>query len=142
MKNIIKTLIIVCLIVATTLTIYATPGDSIENMDYWLAKSEFERITSDIVLNTGKIDKDLATPEARQRINEFIKNNKINEKSYGKLVDTTLDFTYPEDSSTGDTVVMINAKIEYLNGKYNKLYLFEYHINAEGKIYGFNAWVY
>lgn len=52
-----------------------------------------------------------------------------------------VDFTYPDNSTTKDTVIMVNAKINYSEG-YNKLYLFEFHVNQSGNIYGYNIWQY
>lgn len=74
------------------------------------------------------------------RIENYVETNDINCSDIkGNIV---ADFTYPENSSTGDSVMMINAKLNCAGSNYNKMYLFELHIDANGKIYGYNIWVY
>jgi hypothetical protein len=70
---------------------------------------------------------------------DYIENNDIN--SYD-ISDLTIDYTYPSGSSTGDTVIMANAKVWYDNQTYNMLYLFEFHVDSHGDIYGYNVWLY
>lgn len=74
-------------------------------------------------------------------LREYILTNSIVDSKY-LISDIIVDVTYPEHSSTGDTVIMANTKIWYNDNQYNKLYLFEFHVNAAGDIYGFNVWVY
>lgn len=86
--------------------------------------------------NTDTIDTSVFTDNIIGDIINYTNNNNIG----GEIRNIVVDFTYPDNSSTGDTVIMVNTKVKY--SEYDKLYLFEYHINADGKIYGFNAWVY
>ena len=74
---------------------------------------------------------------AYESVYKFIERNSIK----GGVIDNVIEFTYPDGSSTGDSVIMSNYKISLGNG-HNVLYLFEFHINSNGKIYGFNAWEY
>lgn len=71
------------------------------------------------------------------KISKYTYNNGINGRSIDNIV---IDFTYPDGSSSGDSVIMANTKIRY--AEYTKLYLFEFHIDNNGDIYGFNAWQY
>lgn len=99
---------------------------------------------SDIILDILKHDESSLNVKAQYFTNdcfaeviEYTKENDINSSIVSELV---VDYTTPSNSSTGDTVIMANTKIQYK--QYNKLYMFELHVNKEGKIYGFNAWVY
>ena len=74
-------------------------------------------------------------------IKQYLLTNSIADSNF-TISDIIIDVTYPENSSTGDTVIMANTKIWYNNGQYNKVYLFEFHVNTTGDIYGFNVWVY
>lgn len=66
-------------------------------------------------------------------------NNTIECNGVSELV---IDSITPAQSDTGDTVLMTNVKLQYDDGAYNKLYLFEFHVNASGDIYGYNVWQY
>jgi len=79
------------------------------------------------------------TPECYNDMYQYIQNNDIGSNVISNV---TLDFTYPDESSTGDSVVMLNTKVWYDNQTYNNLYLFEFHINSSGDIYGYNIWAY
>lgn len=71
------------------------------------------------------------------KISKYTCNNGINGRSIDNIV---IDFTYPDGSSSGDSVIMANTQIRYT--EYTKLYLFEFHVDGNGDIYGFNAWQY
>lgn len=73
------------------------------------------------------------------KLDETIRNYKV---EGNKLSNIVIDFTYPENSSTGDSVIMVNTLIWKADKSYNLAYLFEFHINKDGKIYGYNIWVY
>lgn len=79
---------------------------------------------------------DCFTNEALTQIQWYVTNNKIS----GTPSNIVSDWVYPEYSTTGDSVLMINAKIQ--NENFNNLYLVELHINKDGKIYGYNVWAY
>lgn len=74
---------------------------------------------------------------AYKSVYDYINTNKIE----GTCSNIVIDTTYPNNSSTGDFVIMANCKVNVQQG-YNLVYLFEFHVNKDGKIYGFNAWVY
>lgn len=50
------------------------------------------------------------------------------------------DSVLVENSSDKDYVLISNVKVQ--NGDVNNIFAFEFHINQEGKIYGFNIWSY
>lgn len=73
------------------------------------------------------------------KIKGYASNNNI----IGDVIsDVVVDFTYPENSTTGDTVIMANTRIWANGNTVNCVYLFEFHINSEGLIYGYNVWAY
>lgn len=74
---------------------------------------------------------------AYKSVYDFMSNNDID----GTCSNIVIDTTYPNNSSTGDFVIMANCKVNVKQG-YNLVYLFEFHVNKDGRIYGFNAWVY
>lgn len=81
--------------------------------------------------------RDYIIADTYARLNKYSKNNKIEK---GNIISNLYEITYPDNSSSGDTVIMKNITITY--NKYNLMYLFEFHINKEGIIYGYNVWVY
>lgn len=52
-----------------------------------------------------------------------------------------IDYTTPSYTSTGDTTIMVNIKA-YNSDNTNTLYLFEFHINENSQIYGYQVWAY
>ena len=60
----------------------------------------------------------------------------------GIISEKAIDIVTPQDSETSDTVLMCNIRLSNNENIYNKIYLFEFHINADGKIYGYNIWTY
>ena len=77
-------------------------------------------------------------PDCYSELYEYTMSNDL---QFESIINSVIDFTYPDNSSTGDSVIMCNTKIVYTNN-YTGMCLFEYHINALGKIYGYNIWVY
>ena len=59
-----------------------------------------------------------------------------------KISNIVVDRIYPDKSTTGDTVLMVNIKAWDQEQTYNNLYLMELHVNRDGKIYGYNIWAY
>lgn len=139
--NKVKVLILsVIMIVSSFIVVSASETkqqNNLEKMTIRELNSVFYNITDCYINHTkGNLPFELMTEEASKNIKDFTENNDIN----GEIRNTIVEFTYPDNSSTGDTVIMVNSKIKYEG--YDKIYLFEYHINADGKIYGFNTWVY
>lgn len=66
----------------------------------------------------------------------------INKVKFGSNIikKYTIEETLPANSSTGDTVIMANVTLDC--GSETEAWLFEYHINLDGDIYGFNIWAY
>lgn len=81
----------------------------------------------------------LFTEDCYDKLIQYIETSNINSNN---ISDTVIDSITVENSSTGDFVIMLNTKIWYENQEYNKLYLTEFHINANGRVYGYNIWVY
>jgi len=65
----------------------------------------------------------------------YASNNNIDSTVFS---DKSVEFINADNSSTEDTVIMANVKLYYKD--YNKLYLFEFHMNESGSIYGYNIW--
>ena len=141
MKKYIKYLITLTLIIMCLTPTFAndTKIDNLEHTSIREVNELFYELTDGIINhNSLVLANDIFTPEVKRDLSILLVNNTIG----GTINNVVVDFTYPENSSTGDTVIMVNSKISYEDGKYNKLYLFEYHVNADGKIYGYNMWVY
>lgn len=81
----------------------------------------------------------LFTEDCYDKLIQYIETSNINSNN---ISDTVIDSITVENSSTGDFVIMLNTKIWYENQEYNKLYLTEFHINANGRVYGYNIWAY
>lgn len=65
----------------------------------------------------------------------YASNNNIDSTVFSNK---SIEFINADNSSTEDTVIMANVKLYYKD--YNKLYLFEFHMNESGSIYGYNIW--
>ena len=61
-------------------------------------------------------------------------------KKDSNMVDRAIYYVNQSNSSTKDTVIVVDCKTECERG--NHMYLVEFHINREGKIYGYNVWQY
>ena len=141
MKIIKKSIIIILTFIILSIQVNAS-NNSIINMN----KSETDELIVDLIYASAKGDLNELNDNALYFESDcfydmysFISNNDIGSSNIGDIV---IDFTYPDNSSTGDVVIMANTKIWYNNGEYNKAYMFEYHINSDGRIYGFTLWVY
>ena len=102
--------------------------------------SIIQSISTSIINNNLKslsANSDYFEAPAYKSVADFINRDSVK----GSIIDSIIEFTYPDNSSTGDSVVMANYKLS-IGNKHNILYLFEFHINKEGRIYGFNAWEY
>jgi hypothetical protein len=155
MKNKTKTLIarviVIVLLVATLLEITvasvsaastSSTDDNLETMTMKDCNSAINEIVTAIINNRSSVIQDNSskfTSDAYNSINNYMSNNDIKGDGVG---DITIEFTYPANSSTGDTVIMVNTKIWYSAQSYNLIYLFEFHVNSYGDIYGFNVWTY
>ena len=58
----------------------------------------------------------------------------------GIITQLVTDCVNVNESSDGDFVILSNCKVRY--GDYNKVYLFEFHVDSYGVIYGHNIWQY
>ena len=131
--------VFIVILLISTITAYADETN-LERMDRAKCSSTMQSIGSAIInsdeqsllYNTAYFE-----TSAYQSVYNFIEKDSIQ----GSVIDNSIEFTYPDNSSTGDSVIMMNYKLSIGNG-YNVIYLFEFHINSNGKIYGFNAWEY
>lgn len=103
---------------------------------------DFMDLLMNTVINKNANDfiqyKEYFTEETYNDFMQYIKSNDV----YGSLKTRALDFVNVQDSNTGDSVIMANYEIITLNSEYSLAYLYEFHVNSEGKIYGYNVWVY
>lgn len=83
--------------------------------------------------------KDLFTEDA---LKQFRKNVVSKEIINGDISEKAIDIVTPDNSDTFDTVLMCNIRITNNSNQYNNIYMFEFHINKDGKIYGCNVWTY
>lgn len=138
MKTLKHYITIILLVITCVSVVNASENNAnIEKMNIKEINSLMYNLTDSYIKhNTDTIDTSVFTDNIIGDIINYTNSNNID----GEIRNIVVDFTYPDNSSTGDTVIMVNTKVKY--SEYDKLYLFEYHINADGKIYGFNAWVY
>jgi hypothetical protein len=69
----------------------------------------------------------------------YVTNNNVGGDG---IIDMDVDVSNYSGNSTNDTVYMVNVKIDYDNNSYNKVYLYELHVDEFGVIYAYNVWVY
>lgn len=115
--------------------------DSIINMDIRSRNVLVGELIHAIVNNKQQFLYDNTTlfdNTAYDKIKDYIQNNFIK----GDIGEVVVDYVESSKSSTGDHVLMVNTKIWYDEQSYNKIYLFELHINSDGDIYGYNVWAY
>lgn len=136
MKKAIYSVILTVVLLVSSVRVYAS---NIENM----SDSEIEKLGDAVLESVLSRDStpienyaNCFTNETLEKLLNYINTNRI----YGNIQSTVIDWVCTSYSSTEDSVMMINVKVE--NNGYNELYLFEFHINAEGKIYGYNVWAY
>lgn len=141
MKILKKSIIIILTFVLLSIQVSAS-NNNIINMN----KTETDKLIVDLIYaaaegNVNKLnDKALYfESDCFYDMYSFVSDNDIDSNSVGEIV---IDFTYPDNSSTGDIVIMANTKIWHNNREYNNAHLFEFHINSNGEIYGFNFWTY
>lgn len=152
MKKRITIIYVVVIMVLATSILYvnrsnvsaASSPSNIEDMQYselqetalYLAQSVIFKNES--IISEHRLD-ELFTSSAYDKYIKLVKNNEIGGEMIG---DCIADVTYPDESSTGDTVLMVNSKVWYNSKEYNQLNLLEFHVNKDGKIYDFNVWMY
>lgn len=148
-----KIILVILLIILTTGVYLSNPSKSnttetkqetnLENMSKIeinlfmdkLMQSILKQDTTFLNENTDKF-----TTEVYDKLIYYIENNEIADKS--AVIQTVNDVITPSNSDTGDTVIMSNVKLTHGDTNYNRLYLLEFHINVDGKIYGYNIWSY
>lgn len=135
------TLILMCLLASLMYVSAANPSTSIEKMSFIDCKNIMYDICTDIFRKNSADFQlkyyDYFTEGTMYDMIDLLKSDKF---STGRISEINVDFTYPENSTTKDSVVMCDLLI---NRDGNTLcYLVEFHLNKDGKIYGFNIWHY
>lgn len=143
MRKLTSLIAITLTVCVLTVTTYAEGNNHIYNLEQ-MNRTECNRviqaISTSIINNNLKSLSDNSSyfvTSGYEPIVNFIDRESVK----GSIIDSTIEFTCPDESSTGDSVVMANYKLS-IGDKHNVLYLFEFHINEDGRIYGFNAWEY
>lgn len=140
-KRLLVRLLITVMLLSTSILVYASNNSKSNIHDFTVREVNdiFYNITEGILDgNVSYTYGNIFESDVFDELNSYGLEAKIG----GDISNIVVDFVDVPYSSTGDIVIMVNTKVDYENGKYNKLYLFEYHINANGKIYGYNVWVY
>lgn len=78
------------------------------------------------------------TQECAFKYSDYVQGNSL---KAGSIIERSVEYIKPENSATGDTIVMVNLKAQFIQ-QYNLCYLFEYHIDTSGKICDFTVWQY
>ena len=144
MRNKTKVYVIVAMVIITINALILTKTTSADNQHTNIEKmtktemsnSIMSIIESAITSNDTELlnYKDLFTEDCLEKYRRNVVNTNI---ITGIISEKAIDIVTPQDSETSDTVLMCN-----IENIYNKIYLFEFHINADGKIYGYNIWAY
>lgn len=119
-----------------------TSKDSLENITDTEREEFALSLTQSILSNNTdfmQANTDKFTTDVYSKLTTYIERNTLGEPA---IINSCYDYITPNNSSTGDSVIMENVKIGYDDYKYNKVFLFEYHVNSNGDIYGYNIWQY
>lgn len=149
MRNKTKVYVIVAMVIITITALILTKTTSVDNQHTNIEKmtktemsnSIMSIIESTITSNDTELlnYKDLFTEDCLEKYRRNVVNTNI---ITGIISEKAIDIVTPQDSETSDTVLMCNIRLSNNENIYNKIYLFEFHINADGKIYGYNIWTY
>lgn len=149
MKKSLYSIILSIILIVSTITVYASETENTEEIE--LRTTNVEQMTNDEINQFCKditsAIKDKSSKEIEEynecfdsdtlsKFNSFILSNNIQ----GEVSSIVTDWVYPQYSQTEDSLMLMNIKVQL--DSYNELYLFEFHINSEGKIYGYNIWAY
>lgn len=143
MRKVLSLLVVtltVCILAVNASAEWHNQSNNLEKMNRTECNSIIQSISTSIINNNVQslsANSNYFEPQAYKSVIDFINRDSVK----GSIIDSIIEFTYPDYSSTGDSVVMANYKLS-IGNKHNILYLFEFHINKDGKIYGFNAWEY
>lgn len=106
----------------------SSSSDKAEGIAYGIIYNDIDKITESEILSSY----------SKQDIIEYISNA----EKHSTIESIVIDEILPNNNSVKDKTIMVNVKADYEDNKYNKLYLFEFHIGADGKVYGYNFWKY
>lgn len=146
MKNRLQSLsfsLMVILISVLVISVYDTRASEY-NFEL-LTYKEQSQIVLDIITSVSQGDIDgieSSAPYMTEQVYIDLTKDSSTKIMQGNIGQLAVDVIDVESSSTGDTVIMANAKVWTLAQTYNNLYLYEFHVNRDGKIYGYNLWVY
>lgn len=136
-----KALLILSLIMSLSVSSTFANEYNLGQMNY----NAMNKIITDIVtgVNEGSVEKVehyamYMTSDVYEGLTRDI-NDKFLSGSIGTIA---IDTITVDNSSDYDDVIMVNIKVWSEGQTYNKLYLYEFHVNKDGKIYGYNAWLY
>lgn len=106
---------------------------------------EVRKMTDDII--SGILENDASsiskysqclTSEVDSQLNKYTANNNLK----GSIIERIIDYIDTKNSDTEDYVIMVNTRLQLAKAGYNELVMFEFHVNKDGKIYGYNVWAY
>ena len=110
-----------------------------------LDTKENKKLFNDLAISLVKHDTDLLvnnkqffTEDTLQSYANLVRKNKLS----GNIIEVQIDYIDVHASATSDKVVMYNMKLKPSNETINLVCMLEFHINRDGKIYGYNLWAY
>lgn len=149
MRNKTKVYVIVAMVIITITALILTKTANADNQPTNIEKMTKTEMNNSIMsiidsaINNNDNElldyKDLFTEDCLEKYRRNVVNTNI---ITGIISEKAIDIVTPQDSETSDTVLMCNIRLSNNENIYNKIYLFEFHINADGKIYGYNIWTY
>ena len=150
-KKIASILALLALILTIPSIVYANTTDSgfieidLETSNYNYLKQSIDALLSHIFKgekNEIRQYYSMMTQSTYDKLKKITEDNYLqSQDGFSGFNSITIDRIYPDTSTTGDTVLMVNTIAQYSRG-YSQAYLFEFHVNADKKIYGYNIWVY
>lgn len=146
-RNRVYAIIAMLVITITTLVLTKTASADTEHTNIEkMTKTEMNNSIMSIINSAIDSDdselldhKDLFTDDCLEKYRKNVVNTNL---VTGIISEKAIDIVTPQDSETSDTVLMCNIRLSNNKNIYNNIYLFEFHINADGKIYGYNIWAY
>jgi hypothetical protein len=150
-KVIMKALLSIVLIVAismgyTSQPVFAATSSSSTVFKFSeSSKSEIEDFMEKFVVavmhtdKTFMVENKIPFNNVYDLLYSYVTNNNVGGDGIAAI---TVDVSDYSGNSTNDMVIMVNAKISYSNGKYNKAYLYEFHVDNYNTVYAYNVWCY
>jgi hypothetical protein len=132
---------LIMIIMAVVMCVSSRADASINNLSYEMHREVVKQILCDI-LNKK--------PMCMEQYNKYIEEDLVDElmhdihnnKIKGTINNLVVDLIDVKNSETSDIVMMANFKAYDRNDNKATAYLMEFHIDKNGKIYGYNIWSY